>query len=155
MEKWYNRWLSQLTMLLPGRIYIALGPWHFRNYCNIILPNSSVSSGGRGELEPAIGPKSTQNSTFLVLLRPIFAAKTKTAPSSAFGSRSCEVLAVIWIRIVEFFGSGAHPKSVKTFFFPWRSPVFGRKTFFLRSPVFGWKNPLNFGKDLFFFFEIT
>ena len=26
-------------MLLPGRIYFALGPWHFENFCNISLPN--------------------------------------------------------------------------------------------------------------------
>ena len=34
-----NRWLRQLTMLLPGRIYFALGPWHFGDFCNIFLPN--------------------------------------------------------------------------------------------------------------------
>ena len=26
-------------MLLPGRIYIALGSWHFGDFCNIFLPN--------------------------------------------------------------------------------------------------------------------
>ena len=26
-------------MLLPGRIYIALGPWHFGDFRNIFLPN--------------------------------------------------------------------------------------------------------------------
>ena len=26
-------------MLLPGRIYFALGPWHFGNFRNIFLPN--------------------------------------------------------------------------------------------------------------------
>ena len=26
-------------MLLPGRIYIALGPCHFGDFCNIFLPN--------------------------------------------------------------------------------------------------------------------
>ena len=26
-------------MLLLGRIYIALGPWHFEDFCNIFLPN--------------------------------------------------------------------------------------------------------------------
>ena len=26
-------------MLLPGRIYIALGPWHLGDFCNIFLPN--------------------------------------------------------------------------------------------------------------------
>ena len=25
-------------MLLPGRIYIALGPWHFGDFRNIFLP---------------------------------------------------------------------------------------------------------------------
>ena len=28
-------------MLLPSRIYIALGPWHFGNYRNIFLPNTN------------------------------------------------------------------------------------------------------------------
>ena len=26
-------------MLLPGQIYIALGPWHFGDFRNIFLPN--------------------------------------------------------------------------------------------------------------------
>ena len=26
-------------MLLPGRIYIAFGPWHFGDFRNIFLPN--------------------------------------------------------------------------------------------------------------------
>ena len=26
-------------MLLPGRIYIAQGPWHFGDFRNIFLPN--------------------------------------------------------------------------------------------------------------------
>ena len=47
----------------------------------------------------------------------IFAPKPKIAPPSAFGSGSCEGVAVMWTRIVEFLGSGAHPKLVKTFFF--------------------------------------
>ena len=32
---WYNKWLRLLTMLLPGRIYIALSPWHFGDFRNI------------------------------------------------------------------------------------------------------------------------
>ena len=79
----------------------------------------STSSVARGEavgLDPPIDLKTMQNSTFLVLLRPIFAPKIKTAPPKGFGSRSCEKLAVVWTRIVDFFGSRAHPKSVKTFF---------------------------------------
>ena len=39
IEKYYDRWLHQLTMLLPGRIYIALGSWHFGDFRNIFLPN--------------------------------------------------------------------------------------------------------------------
>ena len=40
IQKWYKRWLRLLTMLLPGRIYIALGPWHFGDFRNIFLPNA-------------------------------------------------------------------------------------------------------------------
>ena len=39
IEKWYNRWLHLLTVLLSGRIYIALGPWHYGDFRNIFLPN--------------------------------------------------------------------------------------------------------------------
>ena len=28
-------------MLFSGRIYIARYPWHFRDFCNIFLPNIS------------------------------------------------------------------------------------------------------------------
>ena len=78
------------------------------------------------------------NSTFLVLLRPIFPPKIKTAPPlTGLGSRICLGLAVIWTRTVDFFCCGAHPKLVKIFSF-WRSSNFGRK------------NGLNFGEDLFF-----
>ena len=37
IEKWYNRWIRLLTMLLPGRIYIEPGPWHFGDFCKIFL----------------------------------------------------------------------------------------------------------------------
>ena len=32
-------WSRLLTMLFPGRIYIAQGPGYFRDFCNIFLPN--------------------------------------------------------------------------------------------------------------------
>ena len=38
--------LRLLTMLLPGRIYIALGPWHFGDFRNIFLPNVEDLSAG-------------------------------------------------------------------------------------------------------------
>ena len=75
-----------------------------------------TSSVARGGSSLPIVLKSMQNSTFLVLLRPIFAPKINAAPPTGLGSGSCEGLAVIWTRILEFFGSGAHPKLVKTFF---------------------------------------
>ena len=58
-----------------------------------------------------------------------FCSKIENSPPpKGFGSWSCEGHAVIWTRVVELFGSEAHPKSVKTFFFfLWRSLVFGRK----------------------------
>ena len=103
-----------------------------------------------------------QNSRFLVFLRPIFAPKLKTASPKGFGSRSCEELAVVWTKIVEFFGSGAHAKSVKTFFFfleitwfrpekPFEYLISARKTLWISD--FGRKKPLNFGEDLLFFWD--
>ena len=40
-EKWYNRWLRLLNMLVSGRIYTARGPWHLEDFCNLFLPNIS------------------------------------------------------------------------------------------------------------------
>ena len=37
-------------MLLPGRIYIALGPWHFGDFRKIFLPNNI------GEDEKKVSP---------------------------------------------------------------------------------------------------
>ena len=34
-------------MLLPGRIYIALGPWHFGDFRNIFLPNRGEDQKSR------------------------------------------------------------------------------------------------------------
>ena len=36
---WLRYWLRQLAMLLPGRIYIALDPWHFGDFRSIFLGN--------------------------------------------------------------------------------------------------------------------
>ena len=42
-------------MLLPGRIYIALGPWHFGDFRNVFLPN--ISEDQKKNLTiPARGP---------------------------------------------------------------------------------------------------
>ena len=41
-------------MLLPGRIYIALGPWHFGDFCNIFLPN--IEEDQRKSYDLSAGP---------------------------------------------------------------------------------------------------
>ena len=99
-----------------------------------------------------------QNRTFLVLLRPIFGEKLKTAPPKEIGCRSCE--ADVDIRPEKAFECPLLAKksvliSVKPFFF-WRSPDFGaEKAFeFLILPE---KSVSILVKTFFFFFflEIT
>ena len=88
------------------------------------------SQGGGGAwAPPPLGLKSIQNRTFLVLLRPIFAQKIKTAPPEGFWVpklwRSCRDSArrTVWI---SDFGRKIRLNFVEDLFF-WRSPVFGRK----------------------------
>ena len=54
IEKWYNRWLRLLTMLLPDRIYIAPGPWQFADFCNIFLP--SIGKDQKKSYDLSAGP---------------------------------------------------------------------------------------------------
>ena len=54
IEKWYNRWLRLLTMLLPGRISIALGSWHFGDFRNIFLPN--IDENQKKSYDFSLGP---------------------------------------------------------------------------------------------------
>ena len=71
-----------------------------------------------------------QNRTFLVLLRPIFGEKLKTAPPKEIGYRSCEVHVVMRPEKAFEFPISVEKSvsiSVKTFFFFWRPPVFGLK----------------------------
>ena len=42
-QKWYNKWLRLLAILLPSRIYIALSPWHFGDFRNFFPPNIGIS----------------------------------------------------------------------------------------------------------------
>ena len=41
-------------MLLPGQIYIALGPWHFGDFRNIFLPN--ISEDQKNSYDFSLGP---------------------------------------------------------------------------------------------------
>ena len=71
-----------------------------------------------------------QNRKFLVLLRPIFGEKLKTAPPKEIGCRSCEVDVVIrYERAFEFpiLADKSVLISVKTFFFFWRQLFLGGK----------------------------
>ena len=43
-------------MLFPGRIYIARGPWHLGDFCNIFRPN--VSEDQKSPTIWALGPGS-------------------------------------------------------------------------------------------------
>ena len=102
-----------------------------------------------------------QNTTFLVLLRPIFAPKMKTPPPKEIWEPK------LWrnFRCLDqnsgVFGSGAHPKSVKTYFFEitWFRPEkpfeFWGRPFFIGDHLhsvkknpwisdFGRKNPFEF-----------
>ena len=83
-----------------------------------------------------------QNSTFLVLFRPIFAPKMKTAPPpppDGIGKQK------LW-RTCRYLDQN------KGVFFIWSSSKVGENLLFLfrRSPNFGRKTRLNFGEDLFF-----
>ena len=86
-----------------------------------------------------------QNRTFLVLLRPIFCEKLKTAPPKEIGCRSCEVDVVI-------LAEKSVSISVKTFFFFffWRPPVFGQRK--RRLNFWFWPKSLTQFRWRFFFF---
>ena len=113
---------------------------------------SSVArgAGGGGGLEPPIGLWSTQNCTFLVLLRPIFGEKLNTAPPKEIGCQSSEVHVVI--------------RPERAFEFPFsaeKSVSISVKTFFLETTCF-WaektfefpKNSVSiFGKTVWFWFK--
>ena len=43
-------------MLLPGRIYIALGPWHLGNFRNIFLPNTRIGEDQKKSYDFSSGP---------------------------------------------------------------------------------------------------
>ena len=68
--------------------------------------------GGGARASP-IGLKSMQNTTFLVLLKPIFAPKMKIATPMGLASRNCEGPAVIWDEKSGVIFSAPHPKLVK------------------------------------------
>ena len=92
------------------------------------MPSSVARGGGRGGgLSPSIGLLSTQNRTFLLLFRPIFGEKLKTAPPKEIGCRSREVDVVIRCeKVFEYAMLAEKSDSISAFFF-WRPPVFERK----------------------------
>ena len=96
-----------------------------------------------------------QNCTFLVLLRPIFVEKMKTAPPKEVGCRSCEVDVVIRPEKAFEYPLPAEKSvsiSVKTFFFLfWRYLFLAEKAFEFRV----WpKNPSQFRWRPFFLYHL-
>ena len=130
------------------------------------LSSSVARGGGRGgggSSPPPIGLWSMQNRTFLLLFRPIFGEKLKTAPPKEFGCRSREVDVVMqcekafefWpknqsqFRWRPFFLETTCFWAEKTFEFPIlaeKSDSISVKTFFFfwRPPAFGLKKRLYF-----------
>ena len=97
------------------RVAERFSPLCYGKY-TVIARRSSVAKGGGGSGGlplPPIGLKSMQNNLFLVLLRPIFAKKMKTALPMGLASRNCEGVAVIWTRKVELCVFGPHLNLVR------------------------------------------
>ena len=94
-----------------------------------------------------------QNRTFLLLFRPIFGEKLKTAPPPKGNwvlKLWCRCRDSVWKSVwISDFGLKIRLNfGVDPFFFFWRPLVFGPKN----CSDFGRKIRLNFGEDLFFFF---
>ena len=98
---------------------------HMTEFLGINFGRFCRSYGVNGQLLHAIKSLHCRSSVARGVAKYIFCAfeanfssKNKNSPpQKGFGSRSGEGLAVVWTEIVEFFGSGAHLKSVKIFFF--------------------------------------
>ena len=71
------------------KIVFVFYKFHFKTNVkrNILKGTFSSVAGGGGRDSPPIGLKSMQNSTFFVVLRPIFAPKVETALPTGLGSR--------------------------------------------------------------------
>ena len=74
---------------------------NFQPQINMVLFKCGIA-GGRHRATPH-WPEKYANTSFLVLLRPIFAPLMKIAPPMELAIRSCEGPAVVWTRIVNFF----------------------------------------------------
>ena len=109
---------------------------------------SSVARGGAGGLEPPIGLWNMQNRTFLVLLRPIFGEKLKTAPPQR--KLGDEV-----VKYMSWFGlkKRLNAISVKTFFFFLLETIcfWAEKTF--EFPSFPRNSHSVFGQTVWFWFK--
>ena len=54
-------------MLFPGRIYIARGPWHLEDFCNIFQPN--ISEDQKSPTIWALALSHMANTALVVALR--------------------------------------------------------------------------------------
>ena len=129
LKYWVCSWLTKRQNIYCWLVY----------HCCRQSTSSVARVGGRGARSPSIGLKSMQNSTFLVLLRPIFAPKMKTAPPKGIWEpklwRTCRCLDQ---------NSG--------FFWFWSSPKVGEDLFFYGDhPISARKKPFEFRWRPFFF----
>ena len=107
---------------------------------------SSVAKGGGRAKAVFSVQNSIQNRTFLVLLRPIFAPKLKTDPPTGLGSTSCEGLAVIWTRKVDFLFFGAHLLKFGEDHFFEDHPISAGKTVSILVKTFFWGGSPDFDR---------
>ena len=74
-------WLSPHPSIYVLLINFDIHIQKLQSVCKFFYSNSSVARGrAAGAVRPPIALKSIQNTTFLVLVRPIFAPKMKIAP---------------------------------------------------------------------------
>ena len=141
-----------------------------------LIQTSSVGGGGGGGLEPPIGLWSMQNRTFLLLFRPIFGEKLKTAPEGNWVPKLwCRCRDSVWKSVwISDFGLKIRLNFGVDLFFFWRPLVFGLKNclnfrfwpknqtqfrwrpffFFWRPPVFFPRNSVsNFGQTMWNWFK--
>ena len=123
---------------------------------DILLNASSVARGGAGGARASpIGLWNMQNRTFLVLLRPSFGEKLKTAPPpKEIGCRSCEVHIVIRLKKRLNFRFQSKNQSQ----FRWRRSFFLETTCFWAEKTFEFpsfpRNSLSiFGQTVWFWFK--
>ena len=64
-----NGTIRLLNILFSGRIYVAWGPWHLGNFCNILLPNISEDQKNLLSERWALALCHMENTALVIALR--------------------------------------------------------------------------------------